>query len=135
MLRGAAKNAFLSEEALLARLVPAADFEFAHLTIRKDAVYDPEKLIQILVLNGYERVSSVETAGQAARRGEILDVFCPGAVAPYRIDFFDTVVESIHTFDPGTQRRSRESISEVTVITSYSIHYTKLYDARTAAPK
>ena len=115
MLRGEAKIAFLSEEALLARLVSPDDFEFAHITIRKDAIYDPEKLIQILVLNGYERVGSVETAGQAARRGEILDVFCPGAVAPYRIDFFDTVVESIHAFDPGTQRRSRESINEVTI--------------------
>jgi len=113
MLRGEAKIAFLSEEALLARLVSPDDFEFAHLDIRKDAVYDPEKLIQILVLNGYERVGSVETAGQAARRGEILDVFCPGAVAPYRIDFFDTVVESINAFDPGTQRRSRENLNEV----------------------
>lgn len=115
MQLGEANIAFLSEEALLARLVSPDDFEFAHLTIRKDAVYDPEKLIQILVLNGYERVGSVETAGQAARRGEILDVFCPGAVAPYRIDFFDTVVESIHAFDPGTQRRSRESLNEVTI--------------------
>lgn len=115
MLRGEANIAFLSEEALLARLVSPDDFEFAHLTLQKDADYDPEKLIQMLVLNGYERVGSVETAGQAARRGEILDVFCPGAVAPYRIDFFDTVVESIHAFDPGTQRRSRESLSEVTL--------------------
>ncbi len=115
MLRGESKIAFLSEEALLARLVSPDDFDFAHITIRKDAVYDPEKLIQILVMNGYERVGSVETAGQAARRGEILDVFCPGAVTPYRIDFFDTVVESINAFDPGTQRRSRESLNEVTL--------------------
>ncbi len=115
MLTGNARVAFISEEALLARLVPPEDFKEAHLTIRKDQTFDPEKLIQSLVLSGYERVSAVETAGQAARRGEILDVFCPGAVAPYRIDFFDTVVESIHAFDPGTQRRSRESLDNITI--------------------
>lgn len=115
MLRGQNHIAFLSEEALLARLVAADVFSDAHIAIRKDATYDPEQLIQQLVLSGYERVGAVEAAGQAARRGEILDVFCPGAVAPYRIDFFDTVVESIHAFDPGTQRRSRESLNAVTL--------------------
>jgi len=113
MLRGEKKVAFLSEESLLARLVPAEDFQNAHISVCKDGTYDPEELIRRLVLSGYERVGAVETAGQAARRGEILDVFCPGAVAPYRIDFFDTMVESIHTFDPGTQRRSRESRNAV----------------------
>lgn len=115
LVSGRARVAFMNEEALLARLAAPRDFQSAHLTIRKDQAFDPEKLIQKLVLSGYERVNAVETAGQAARRGEILDVFCPGAVAPYRIDFFDTVVESIHAFDPGTQRRSRETLDDVTL--------------------
>ena len=95
-LASGARLAFVSGESLAARLAPPEDFLAAHIRIEKDGRYDPEKLIQKLVWAGYERVSVVETAGQAARRGEILDVFCPGAVAPYRIDFFDDVVESIH---------------------------------------
>ena len=114
-LTGGARLAFVSEEALCARLAPPEDFTAAHIKIAKDARHDPEQLIQRLVLAGYERVSAVETAGQTARRGEILDVFCPGASAPYRLDFFDDVVESIHAFDPGTQRRSREKFDAVTL--------------------
>ena len=110
---GNAKVVFLSEEALAARLTGPELFLDAHIHIKKDGVYDPEKLIHSLVLCGYERVSAVETSGQAARRGEILDVFCPGAAAPYRIDFFDTVVETIRSFDPSTQRRGRESYVKV----------------------
>ncbi len=131
-LSGGARVAFLSEEALCARLAPAGDFAAAHISIEKDGRYDPEKLMHRLVLCGYERVSAVETAGQAARRGEILDVFCPGAAAPYRVDFFDTAVESIHAFDPGTQRRSREHFDAVTLAPAVEL---TLSEAAAAAAK
>lgn len=107
LLAKKAHTAYLCEEALLARLVPKEDFLAAKKVIKIDDVVDPEELIKSLVLFGYERVSSVESPGQAARRGEVLDVFCPGCSAPYRIDFFDDIVESIHEFDPITQRRSK----------------------------
>lgn len=113
LLSGKASAVFLSEEALAARLVPPETFKNAHIKILKDGYYNPVKLVQNLVFCGYERVAAVETPGQVARRGEILDVFCPGSAAPYRIDFFDTVVENIHTFDPGTQRRGRDVYSEI----------------------
>ncbi len=113
LMAGKAKVAFVSEEALAARLPAKEDFEKAHITIKKDAVYDPEQLMEALVLAGYERVAAVETAGQAARRGEILDVFTPGEASPYRIDYFDDVVESISEFDPGTQRRSKRTYNEI----------------------
>ncbi len=116
-----AKPVFVSEEALSARLVPPDVFKNAHIIISRNSDYNPERLMENLVLCGYERVSAVETAGQAARRGEILDVFCPGAAAPYRIDFFDTIVESIHTFDPSTQRRGREVLNEVDLLPAVEI--------------
>ena len=115
LICGAAKTAFLSAESFRARLVAKEDFEEAHITIRKDGVYDPEELIGRLVLSGYERVGAVETAGQTARRGEILDVFCPGDGAPYRIEFFDDTVESISEFDPLTQRRSKKKLEEIKI--------------------
>ncbi|MGI5848649.1 MAG: transcription-repair coupling factor [Christensenellales bacterium] len=115
LVSGKTRLAFLCVEALAARLAPKEDFLGAHITIEKGGVYDPEKIIQQLVLMGYERVGAVETAGQAARRGEILDVFCPGEMSPYRIDFFDNIVESIHEFDPGSQRRSKRARNKIVV--------------------
>lgn len=113
LISGKANTAFICEEALSARLVPKEDFKAAQISVEQDGVYDPEELLQRLVLAGYERVSAVEAEGQAARRGEILDVFCPGKIAPYRIDFFDDTVESIHEFDPGTQRRNKQTMRKV----------------------
>jgi transcription-repair coupling factor (superfamily II helicase) len=110
--RGAAHIIYASEEALCARLPQPKDFLQAHITIREGDVIGPEALMEKLVLSGYERTATVETAGQAARRGEVFDVFCPGASAPYRIDFFDDIVESVAEFDPGTQRRSRHKKAE-----------------------
>ncbi len=112
LLCGDARVVFASEEALDARLPAPEDFRAAHLTLREGDVMPPEQLMEKLVLAGYERTMTVEAAGQAARRGEVFDVFCPGAPAPLRIDFFDDLVESIAEFDPGTQRRSRKRRAE-----------------------
>ena len=38
--------------------------------------------------------------GRSRGAARYLIVFCPGKSAPYRIDFFDDTIESIHEFDP-----------------------------------
>ncbi|NLA84854.1 MAG: transcription-repair coupling factor, partial [Clostridiales bacterium] len=53
---------------------------------------------------GYERVYTIEGPGQLSLRGSIFDIFPPGAAKPYRIDFFDDFVDSVHDFDILTQR-------------------------------
>lgn len=63
---------------------------------------------------GYERSAVAEVTGQFSIRGEILDIFPPGSEFPYRIDFFDTEVESIRPFDPMTQR-SNGSLDSVII--------------------
>ena len=113
--RGEAHIAYASGEALSARLPEPEDFRQAHIQLREGDVIAPDALMERLVLAGYERTAVVETAGQAARRGEVFDVFCPGASAPCRIDFFDDMVESIAEFDIGTQRRSRHKKAEITL--------------------
>lgn len=69
---------------------------------------------QSLLDFGYERVDMVESKGQFSVRGGILDIFPLSAGNPYRIELFDTEVDSIRTFDIGTQR-SIDKWSEVTV--------------------
>ncbi len=63
-----------------------------------------QDLAEKLVGLGYERTAVAEMPGQFSVRGEILDLFPPGSEYPYRVDFFDTEIESIRTFDPMTQR-------------------------------
>lgn len=66
-----------------------------------------EELSQRLTELGYQRVERVEAPGQYSRRGDILDVFPPGA-EPCRIQFFDIQVESLRSIDIETQRSQQE---------------------------
>ena len=52
----------------------------------------------------YSAVSQVVAPGEYAIKGGIIDVFPMGSVLPYRIDLFDTEIDSIRTFDVDTQR-------------------------------
>ena len=57
-----------------------------------------------LVAAGYAGVSEVQTQGEFAVRGALIDLFPMGATQAYRIDLFDEEIESIRTFDPESQR-------------------------------
>ena len=57
-----------------------------------------------LALRGYRFLPLVEEAGQASRRGGIIDVFPPAADSPVRIELVGDRVESLRLFDPASQR-------------------------------
>ena len=63
---------------------------------------------------GYERMEMVEIKGQFSVRGGIIDIFTPDAEQPYRVELFDTEVDSIRAFDIDTQR-SVENLKEIEV--------------------
>ncbi len=73
-----------------------------------------DTLARSLVEAGYEIVSLVESPGQAARRGGLMDVYPTGAEWPVRIEFFGPEVDSIREFDPDTQR-TRQQLDEVRI--------------------
>ena len=52
---------------------------------------------------GFEREDFVVEPGQYAVRGGIVDVYSYASDLPYRMEFFDDSVESIRTYDAGTQ--------------------------------
>jgi transcription-repair coupling factor (superfamily II helicase) len=62
-----------------------------------------EDLENYLVVNGYNRASTVRAPGEFAVRGGLIDVFPPGAIEPLRFDFFGDELEAIRSFDPETQ--------------------------------
>ena len=68
-----------------------------------------------LVSAGYQHVSQVVAPGEFSVRGSLIDIFPMGAAHPFRLDLFDTEIDSIRTFDPDTQR-SLELVNEVRIL-------------------
>lgn len=90
--------------ALKRRIVPPRRYTESVVTLAVDTSVSEEEVIRKLVAMRYVRTTSVEHAGEFSVRGDILDVFPPASKLPYRIEFFDTDIERIHSFEVETQR-------------------------------
>ncbi len=64
---------------------------------------DRDFLEEFLHTYDFEKTDFVYEAGQFAIRGGILDVYSFANELPYRIELFGEVVDSIRSFDPGSQ--------------------------------
>ena len=93
--------------AAIRKTMPHRLFESGKLSITLGEEHFLVDLKETLVSLGYERMSLVEGRGEFSMRGGILDVFTPDAENPFRIEFFDTEVDSIREFDIDTQRSVR----------------------------
>lgn len=98
--------------ALKRRVVPPRRYAESVVPLAVESEVEPETVIQKLVAMRYVRTTSVEHAGEFSVRGDILDVFPPSAMQPYRVEFFDTTIDRIHTFSVETQR-SDEAVEKV----------------------
>lgn len=72
---------------------------------------------EVMAEYGFERADFVYEPGQYAVRGSIVDIFSYSANKPYRIDFFGNEVDSIRTFDIGSQL-SVEKLESVEVVSN-----------------
>lgn len=90
--------------ACLKKLPPKELFGKQRMTLQRGKEYQRDDILQKLASMGYERVPLIFGQGQFSPRGSILDIFTPDAEEPYRIEFFDTEVESIRSFDMDSQR-------------------------------
>ncbi|MCD6415341.1 MAG: transcription-repair coupling factor [Planctomycetes bacterium] len=73
------------------------------LGLQVGAEAEPGGLVEWLVDHGYVSLPQVRAPGQYCLRGGILDVYSHGALEPVRIEFFGDEVDSIRTFEPGSQ--------------------------------
>ena len=78
--------------------------KFTPITIEKNSSYNLDDIISKLVGLGYERTSLVSQPGEFAIRGDILDIFSSSSENPYRVEFFDDLVENISIFDQNTMK-------------------------------
>jgi transcription-repair coupling factor (superfamily II helicase) len=74
----------------------------------------PDDLVVWALDRGFSRLDMVESPGDVARRGDIVDLFVPGERNPYRIAFDGERIESIRRFDIGSQR-SVETLESIAV--------------------
>jgi len=76
--------------------------------------FERDELIRRLSAMGYERTELAEAVGQFAVRGDIIDVYTPGKDEPFRIEFFDSEIDSLRLFDHLSQR-SIINVSEIEI--------------------
>lgn len=104
-------------EALLRKIAPVKMLDERSELLISGEETDRQELLSSLVLAGYEEVSLVQSEGEFAVKGGIIDIYPPLfdsgnntlIDAPVRLDFFGDTIESIRHFDPITQR----SIAEI----------------------
>ena len=96
-------------------MISAQRFKAEEIRLATGDNIDVNAVISQLVDMGYERCEMAELHGQFSIRGEIIDIYPPDAEDPYRIDLFDTEIDSLKSFDPMTQRSIRQL--DETVIT------------------
>ena len=84
------------------------------ITLRSGDSLDFSQVQKELVQMGYERESQIESPGQFAVRGGILDIFPLTDETPVRIELWGDEIDSIRTFDAESQR-SIENLEEIKI--------------------
>ncbi len=90
--------------AAIKKITPHKYFEEESLKLNLGDDINLSNVRENLVSLGYDRVDIVDRRGEFSIRGGIIDIFTPDGENPYRIELFDTEVDSIRSFDIETQR-------------------------------
>lgn len=109
-----------SLEAILDKFMDISIFKSFSKKLSIGHEIDLDKLIELLISAGYERVQMVEAIGQFSLRGGIFDFFSPKSQYPYRIELFDNEIDSIRTFDILSQR-SIETLDRAYIVPASEI--------------
>lgn len=103
------------------------------LELQSDSVLDLEEMSARLVEMGYEKAFQVESYGQFAVRGGILDIFPLTEDNPIRIELWGDEIDSIRVFDVQSQR-SIENLESVRIYPANEILISRA-QAETAVQK
>ena len=105
----------LPVSALIQRLAPVKYVQANAFNLKCGDELETETFRKRLIDAGYYSVEQVMSAGEFAIRGGVIDVFPSGMNNPFRLDLFDTEIESIKLFDPETQRSS-DTLDEIRLL-------------------
>jgi transcription-repair coupling factor (superfamily II helicase) len=90
-------------EALSEKVITKKSLASNTFIVKTREILDRTFLEEFLHTYEFEKTDFVYEAGQFAVRGGIIDVFSFAHDLPYRIELFGDEVESIRSFDPGSQ--------------------------------
>lgn len=102
-------------EALSEKVINQRSLASNTFTIALNEKLDVAFLEEFLHTYEFEKTDFVYEAGQFAVRGGIIDIFSFAYEFPYRVELFGDEVDSIRTFDPGSQL-SVETLPKVNII-------------------
>ena len=111
----------ITHAAAFTRYLPDPEYfkrQKIHLQLGQEVTMN--ELRDQLIHNGYELVYKVDQPLTFSIRGGIVDVFSMNNEYPIRIEFFDTIIDSIRIFDIATQR-TLSAISEANIIPATDI--------------
>ncbi len=101
--------------ALMQRLAPTGYIDAHTFDLHVGDEFDTEEFRKRLTDAGYYSVDQVMSAGEFAVRGGVVDIFPSGMKSPFRLDLWDTTIETIKLFDTETQR-STEALDKIQLL-------------------
>ncbi len=116
LIAGRLDAVLATPDALLGYTIPRERLESATLSFESTGTLNIDEVSKKLVLAGYSRVDTVESPGQFAVRGGIVDIFPPNGIflcadktertgaRPVRIELFGDEIDRMGIFDAATQR-------------------------------
>lgn len=129
LLRGEEKGiVFVTAEALLQKQARPQSVEAATLEVKVGQILDRQTFLQSLAALGYEHTDEVDTLGQFAVRGEIVDVFPLNAEIPVRLEWLDNELDGLRSFDLDTKRSVR-NLETVKITPLQTDEEQEIYDA------
>jgi len=109
LARGGNKKIIITyPEAIFEKVIQPSTISSNIISIKTNDTINPESLMDLFVMYGFERTDFVYEPGQFALRGGILDIYSFGNEKPYRVELFGNDVDSIRIFDPETQLSERK---------------------------
>lgn len=106
---------FVTAEALLQKQARPAGVAGQSLEFAIGDKVEQAQILAALDRMGYERADEVDTIGQFAVRGEILDVFPLNSANPVRLEWFDDAIDGMRFFDIAT-KRSIENLEKLRIV-------------------
>lgn len=109
--------------ALLRFLPFPDDFSNGCMHLHVDDEITMDEMKKKLIAGGYQETAHVDQPLTFAMRGGIIDVYSINYDDPVRIEFFDTVVDSIRFFDIETQK-TKKTTDEVRIVPASDVIFT-----------
>lgn len=106
---------FVTAEAAIQKLPQPESLVRENIELAPGQEIEQSQVVEKLVKAGYERTEQVDTLGQMAVRGDILDVFPINGKDPVRVEWFDNTIDVVKRFDLDTQR-STGTLKQVAIM-------------------